>query len=250
MTRSSARQWALIPLSVAAFGALGVIAAVPPAAAAHPCPTGRTPVFRASSGARRVRATRSASPRNVRSQTAAQNAAAAQNKEPNGGPYGPNTCKQGFVWRDAPATPAETGSCCFVGSADRRSDGTHHRSQWGRFAVRLRLRRLSPQLLPGGEGDLRPGDRSGDSEVLELERQHHLRQRHQHEHLDVLLSPSSNAVPGGGSHRRGLRRVVTTSRRRPSSTGVPSGSTRCPGRTPRSRTPAAPRAWRRCPAGI
>ncbi|MBJ7338586.1 MAG: hypothetical protein JHC64_12875, partial [Mycolicibacterium sp.] len=37
----------------------------------------------------------------VRSQTAAQNAAAAANKEPNGGAYGPNTCKQGFVWRDA-----------------------------------------------------------------------------------------------------------------------------------------------------
>ena len=37
----------------------------------------------------------------VRSQTAAQNAAAAANREPNGGTYGPNTCKQGFVWRDA-----------------------------------------------------------------------------------------------------------------------------------------------------
>ncbi|MBJ7341886.1 MAG: hypothetical protein JHC64_29620, partial [Mycolicibacterium sp.] len=34
-------------------------------------------------------------------QTAAQNSAAAANREPNGGTYGPNTCKQGFVWRDA-----------------------------------------------------------------------------------------------------------------------------------------------------
>ena len=37
----------------------------------------------------------------VRSQTAQENTQAAQNREPNGGPYGPDTCKQGFVWRDA-----------------------------------------------------------------------------------------------------------------------------------------------------
>jgi hypothetical protein len=37
----------------------------------------------------------------VRTATAQQNANAAQNKEPNGGAYGPNTCKQGFVWREA-----------------------------------------------------------------------------------------------------------------------------------------------------
>jgi hypothetical protein len=30
-----------------------------------------------------------------------QNALAAQNRDPNGGPYGPDTCKQGYVWRDA-----------------------------------------------------------------------------------------------------------------------------------------------------
>jgi hypothetical protein len=37
----------------------------------------------------------------VRSQTAQQNAAAAQHRDPNGGTYGPDTCLQGYVWRDA-----------------------------------------------------------------------------------------------------------------------------------------------------
>jgi hypothetical protein len=37
----------------------------------------------------------------VRTATAQQNAAAAQNVQPGGGAYGPNTCKQGFVWREA-----------------------------------------------------------------------------------------------------------------------------------------------------
>ena len=37
----------------------------------------------------------------TRDATAQQNAAAAQNREPNGGAYGPDTCKQGFVWREA-----------------------------------------------------------------------------------------------------------------------------------------------------
>jgi hypothetical protein len=37
----------------------------------------------------------------VRSSTAAQNGAAAQNVQPGGGAYGPNTCKSGFVWREA-----------------------------------------------------------------------------------------------------------------------------------------------------
>ena len=30
-----------------------------------------------------------------------KNAAAAENREPTSGVYGPNTCKQGFVWREA-----------------------------------------------------------------------------------------------------------------------------------------------------
>ena len=37
----------------------------------------------------------------VRTRTAQENAAAAQNVQPGGGAYGPNTCKQGFVWREA-----------------------------------------------------------------------------------------------------------------------------------------------------
>src|SRR5262245_26923084 len=37
----------------------------------------------------------------VRTRTAQENAAAAQNREPGGGAYGPDTCKQGFVWREA-----------------------------------------------------------------------------------------------------------------------------------------------------
>jgi hypothetical protein len=101
MTRRSATQWALVPLSVAAFGALGVIAAAPPVAAAPPLPYGPDTciqgfVWREARPGDTVCVTP-----DVRSQTAAQNAAAPQNKEPNGGTYGPNTCKQGFVWRDA-----------------------------------------------------------------------------------------------------------------------------------------------------
>lgn len=37
----------------------------------------------------------------TRSQAAADNAQADRRREPNGGPYGPDTCKQGFVWREA-----------------------------------------------------------------------------------------------------------------------------------------------------
>jgi hypothetical protein len=101
MTRRSATQWALVPLSVAAFGALGVIAAAPPVAAAPPLPYGPDTciqgfVWREARPGDTVCVTP-----DVRSQTAAQNAAAPQHKEPNGGTYGPNTCKQGFVWRDA-----------------------------------------------------------------------------------------------------------------------------------------------------
>ena len=100
MTRSSEKQWALVPLSVAAFGALGIIAVAPPAAA-EPLPYGPDTciqgfVWREARSGDTVCVTP-----DVRSQTAAQNGAAAQNKEPNGGPYGPNTCKQGFVWREA-----------------------------------------------------------------------------------------------------------------------------------------------------
>jgi hypothetical protein len=30
-----------------------------------------------------------------------ENGAADSRREPNGGPYGPDTCKQGYVWREA-----------------------------------------------------------------------------------------------------------------------------------------------------
>jgi hypothetical protein len=40
----------------------------------------------------------------TRSQAAADNAAAASRVSPNGGPYGPNTCIQGYVWREADPT--------------------------------------------------------------------------------------------------------------------------------------------------
>lgn len=36
-----------------------------------------------------------------REKTAAENRAAAANRDPNGGPYGPDDCKTGFVWREA-----------------------------------------------------------------------------------------------------------------------------------------------------
>jgi len=101
MTRSSEGQWALLALTVATFGIVGVLAVGPPAAAGPPLPYGPDTciqgfVWREA----RTGDTVCVTP-DVRTQTAAQNAAAPQNKEPNGGPYGPNTCKQGFVWRDA-----------------------------------------------------------------------------------------------------------------------------------------------------
>ena len=37
----------------------------------------------------------------VRTQTAQDNAAAASRVNPNGGPYGPDTCLNGYVWREA-----------------------------------------------------------------------------------------------------------------------------------------------------
>jgi hypothetical protein len=37
----------------------------------------------------------------VRDRTAQENGVAAQRRDPNGGPYGPDTCKQGYVWREA-----------------------------------------------------------------------------------------------------------------------------------------------------
>ncbi|WP_193561415.1 hypothetical protein [Mycolicibacterium hodleri] len=100
MTRQHARATTLAALSAAALGALGSVAAGPPAAA-DPLPYGPDTciqgfVWREARSGDTVCVTP-----DVRSQTAAQNAAAAANKEPNGGTYGPNTCKQGFVWRDA-----------------------------------------------------------------------------------------------------------------------------------------------------
>jgi Domain of unknown function (DUF4360) len=40
----------------------------------------------------------------VRTQTRNENDLAASRREPNGGVYGLNTCKQGFVWREATAS--------------------------------------------------------------------------------------------------------------------------------------------------
>ena len=40
-------------------------------------------------------------PVKTRVETRQENAQAAQRRSPNGGPYGPDTCKQGFVWREA-----------------------------------------------------------------------------------------------------------------------------------------------------
>ncbi|RBQ16414.1 hypothetical protein DP939_31185 [Spongiactinospora rosea] len=37
----------------------------------------------------------------VRWETREENRLAAERREPNGGPWGPDTCKQGFVWREA-----------------------------------------------------------------------------------------------------------------------------------------------------
>jgi hypothetical protein len=37
----------------------------------------------------------------VAARTAQENATAADRREPNGGVYGPLTCKQGYVWREA-----------------------------------------------------------------------------------------------------------------------------------------------------
>ncbi len=61
----------------------------------------RTPVSRVSSGARHARATPSASRPDVRARTLQENSTPTLNREPNGGASGPDTCKQGFVWREA-----------------------------------------------------------------------------------------------------------------------------------------------------
>jgi len=37
----------------------------------------------------------------TRTETAQENAQGPALKDPNGGAYGPDTCRQGFVWRDA-----------------------------------------------------------------------------------------------------------------------------------------------------
>ena len=37
----------------------------------------------------------------TRAATAGQNKAAEGNRAPDGGPFGPDTCREGFVWRDA-----------------------------------------------------------------------------------------------------------------------------------------------------
>jgi len=37
----------------------------------------------------------------TRSQAQQDNAQAAARRQPGGGPYGPDTCRQGFVWREA-----------------------------------------------------------------------------------------------------------------------------------------------------
>lgn len=37
----------------------------------------------------------------VRAEAKAQNANAANNRKVGGGPYGPNTCRDGYVWREA-----------------------------------------------------------------------------------------------------------------------------------------------------
>ncbi len=100
MKSQMARATTLASLSAVALGALGSIAAAPPGSA-DPLPYGPDTciqgfVWRDGRAGDHVCVTP-----DVRSQTAAQNAAAAANKEPNGGTYGPNTCKQGFVWRDA-----------------------------------------------------------------------------------------------------------------------------------------------------
>jgi hypothetical protein len=89
----------LVPLSVLALtlGALGAQAT----AAADPLPYGPDTclqgfVWREAGPGDVVCVTP-----DVRSSTAAQNGAAAQNVQPGGGAYGPNTCKSGFVWREA-----------------------------------------------------------------------------------------------------------------------------------------------------
>ncbi|GLP77615.1 hypothetical protein TUM20983_47250 [Mycobacterium antarcticum] len=100
MNRQLTRAGALASLSAAALGALSSLAAAPPASA-DPLPYGPDTciqgfVWRDGRAGDHVCVTP-----DVRSQTAAQNAAAAANRQPGGGAYGPNTCKQGFVWRDA-----------------------------------------------------------------------------------------------------------------------------------------------------
>jgi hypothetical protein len=82
-------------------GGVGLVAA--PTAAAHPLPYVADAcipgyVWRQASPSDHVCVTPA-----VRSQTAEENRTAAQRRDPNGGPYGPDSCLQGYgyVWRDA-----------------------------------------------------------------------------------------------------------------------------------------------------
>ena len=59
----------------------------------------------------------------VRAQAQADNAQAVARRNPGGGPYGPDTCKQGFVWREA--YPGD--HVCVLGSVrtQARDDSSH-----------------------------------------------------------------------------------------------------------------------------
>ena len=95
----------------------------------------------------------------------------------------------------APASgAAQAGTDRLVQSDPGRFGGTDHRPQWGVVAVHLRNRQLQPQLRAAGQRHLRPQDRPGGSAIQELERDHLLRQRHQHSGHDVLLRGEGSSI--------------------------------------------------------
>src|SRR5437764_378276 len=89
-----ARKIVISPLCSVAVVALGIIAGPASAHADNGCP-GSLVLRNARPGD-----TVCVSPR-VAAHIAGENANAANLVEPNGGAYGPQTCKSGYVWREA-----------------------------------------------------------------------------------------------------------------------------------------------------
>ena len=100
MARNPAKYSTLAPLSVLMLTALGALTRRRSPRLTR-CRTGPNSCLRDSCGARLTRTATVCVTPAVRSQTTQENQLAASRRDPNGGPYGPDTCLPGYVWRDA-----------------------------------------------------------------------------------------------------------------------------------------------------